>query len=125
MEKAIKNIIKDMLEVKPQNRPTSDEVVRRLTELRAKEDTAEIPSAPSTSSSSHTLAMTGKCKNYSSSKISTRALRECRPILAKAAHNSHIAQIFNLESENRDPDHLQNLIKSSLRYPKNVIKIWS
>ena len=60
MEKAIKNIIKDMLEAKPENRPSIGEVVRRLTELRAREDSAAGPSTPITRSSSKTPDMAGK-----------------------------------------------------------------
>ena len=50
-----------MLEEKPENRPTIDEIVTRLTELRAREDILAKPSAPVASSSSKTPASTGKC----------------------------------------------------------------
>ena len=63
--KAIKNIIKDMLQVEPENRPTISEVVMRLTELRASEEIAGRPLEPVKSRSSKTSAMTGKCLNSS------------------------------------------------------------
>ena len=61
MERAIKNIIKDMLEVEPEDRPTISDVVRRLTEVRVREDIAAKPSGQGASSSSKIPATAGKC----------------------------------------------------------------
>ena len=71
LERAIKNIIRDMLEVEPEKRPTISEVVMRLTELRDREDIAASPSGLLASSRSKTPATTGKCQNNYNKNLNT------------------------------------------------------